>query len=263
MLVDRISRTNDSTGPARRRVRLIAASTLGRQLTVEFIGTFVLVLTVGLSTSSKGAGDLAPLAIGSALMVMVFAGGHISGAHYNPAVSFAALLVGKLGLRQTASYVLTQLSAGALAALLVRAFVGPATPALLGSDWKILVGELIFTLALAYVVLNVTSAAATEGNSFYGLAIGFTVATGIFAVGKTTGGVFNLAVGLSGSVTGALTGSHSWIYILSSLLGGASAAALCAYLHPSLQEADRPLVSQVERPAPDSRSGGAMQRKMS
>jgi aquaporin Z len=186
MLVDRISRTNNSTDPAHRLSRPNAGSTRGRQLTVEFVGTFILVLTVGLSTSSKGAGDLAPLAIGSALMVMVFAGGHISGAHYNPA---AALLAGKFRRRQAASYVLTQLAAGALAALLVRALVGPAKPALLGSDWKILVGEVIFTLALAYVVLNVTAAEATEGNSFYGLAIGFTVATGFFAVGKTTGGV--------------------------------------------------------------------------
>jgi aquaporin Z len=241
MLADRISDTNNhSTDPSGRLIGRNPGSLLGRQLTVEFIGTFILVFTIGLSTSSKGAGDLAPLAIGSALMVMVFAGGHISGAHYNPAVSFAALLTGKLSRRQTASYVLTQLAAGTLAALVVRAFVGPATPAVLGSDWKILVGELIFTLALAYVVLNVTSAEATEGNSFYGLAIGFTVATGIFAVGKTTGGVFNLAVALGGSVTGALTWSHSWIYILASLLGGASAAALFAYLHPSRQEADPP-----------------------
>jgi aquaporin Z len=238
MLVDRISLTNKSTDPAHRQSRPIAGSVLGRQLTVEFIGTFILVLTVGLSTSSKGAGDLAPLAIGSALMVMVFAGGHISGAHYNPAVSFAALLAGKLRRRQTASYVLTQLAAGALAALLVRAFVGPATPAVLGSDWKILVGELIFTLALAYVVLNVTSAAGTEGNSFYGLAIGFTVATGIFAVGKTTGGVFNLAVALGGGVTGALTWSHSWIYILAGILGGAAAAALFVYLCAPHAEGD-------------------------
>lgn len=98
-------------------------------------------------------------------MVMVFAGGHISGAHYNPAVSFAALLAGKLRPRQTAAYVLTQLVAGALAALLVRGLVGPAAPAVLGSDWKILIGELIFTLALVYVVLNVTAAEATEGNT--------------------------------------------------------------------------------------------------
>jgi aquaporin Z len=232
---------------------------LGRQLTVEFIGTFILVFTVGLATSGEGAGDLAPLAIGSALMVMVFAGGHISGAHYNPAVSFAALLAGKLHPRQTVCYVMTQLAAGALAALLVRAFAGPATPALLGSDWKILVGEFVFTLALAYVVLNVTAAEATEGNSFFGLAIGFTIVTGAFAVGKTTGGAFNLAVALGGSITGALTWSDAWIYIAASFLGGAGAATLFAYLHPSYDEADRPLLSQV-RPDPDSRSAGAWQR---
>jgi aquaporin Z len=173
------------------------------------------------------------------------------------------LLIGKLRLRQTASYVLTQLAAGALAALLVRAFVGPATPAVLGSDWKILVGELIFTLALAYVVLNVTAAEATEGNSFYGLAIGFTVATGIFTVGKTTGGAFNLAVALGGGVAGALTWSHSWIYILSSVLGGASGAVLFAYLHPSLAEVDEAPRTPPDRPVQDSRSGSALRRRMS
>src|SRR5271154_4179407 len=140
MLTDRRSHinssvhsANSSVDPAHSLVKLVSPSLLGRQLTVEFVGTFVLVLTVGLSTSSEGAGDLAPLAIGSALMVMVFAGGHISGAHYNPAVSFAALLTGKLRLRQTACYVLAQLAAGALAALLVRAYAGPATPARLGA----------------------------------------------------------------------------------------------------------------------------------
>jgi aquaporin Z len=232
---------------------------LGRQLTVEFIGTFILVFTVRLATSSEGAGDLAPLAIGSALMVMVFAGGHISGAHYNPAVSFAALLAGKLHLRQTVCYVLTQLTAGALAALLGRAFAGPATPALLGSDWKILIGELIFTLALAYVVLNVTASKATEGNSFFGLAIGFTVVTGAFAVGKTTGGAFNLAVALGGSITGALRWSDAWIYLAASLLGGAGAARLFAYLHPTYEEGDRPFLSQVRSDDPDSRGTGAWQ----
>jgi aquaporin Z len=218
--------------PAHRLVKLVSPSLLGRQLTVEFIGTFVLVLTVGLTTSSKGAGALAPVAIGSALMVMVFAGGHISGAHYNPAVSIAMLLAGKLSPRSAAPYVVTQLAAGAVAALLVRGLVGGATPTLLGSNWKILVGEFVFTLALAYVVLNVTAAEATEGNSFYGLAIGFTVTTGAFAVGGITGGVFNLAVALGGSITGALRWSNSWIYIIASLLGGATAAILYAYLHP-------------------------------
>jgi aquaporin Z len=262
MLGDRISPMKNSPDPARRLTRRVPGSVLGRQLTVEFIGTFILVLTVGLSTSSKGAGDLAPLAVGSALMVMVFAGGHISGAHYNPAVSFAALLTGNLRLRQAASYVLTQLAAGSVAALLVRALVGPATAAAVGSDWKILVGELIFTLALAYVVLNVTSTAATEGNSFYGLAIGFTVATGIFAVGRTTGGVFNLAVALGGSVTGALRWSHSWIYVLASLLGGAGAAVLFAYLHPPFDEVDGTPRSQKEQTVRGSFSDGALQRNL-
>jgi aquaporin Z len=225
--------------PEHRVLRRIAASTLGRQITVEFIGTFILVLTVGLSTSTKGAGDLAPLAIGSALMVMVFAGGQVSGAHYNPAVSLAALLAGTIRRRQAASYALTQLAAGTLAALLVRALVGPAKPAVLASDWKIFVGELIFTVALAYVVLNVTSTEAAKGNSFYGLAIGFTVATGIFAVGRITGGVFNIAVALGGAVTGGLAWRHWWIYILASLIGGASAAGLFSYLHPSLAEVRR------------------------
>ena len=169
---------------------------------------------------------------------MVCAGGHIPGAHYNPAMSSAALLAGKLRRRQTASYVVTQLAAGALTALLVRAFVGPATPAVLGSDWKILVGELIFTLVLAYVVMNITSTADTVGNSFYGLAIGFTVATEIFAIGKTTGGVLNLAVALGGDVTGALIWSHSWIYILAGILGGAAAAALFVYQLAPTAEGD-------------------------
>src|SRR5277367_5889441 len=113
MRIDRTPHTNNALDPAHRLTRRGPDSLLARQLTVEFIGTFILVLTIGLATSSKGAGELAPLAIGSALMVMVFAGGHISGAHSNPAVSFAALLAGKHRPPQTASYVLTQLAAGA------------------------------------------------------------------------------------------------------------------------------------------------------
>jgi aquaporin Z len=236
MLADRIAHSNITLDPATRLARRLPASPLARQLTVEFLGTFILVLTIGLATSSKGAGDLAPLAIGSALMVMVFAGGHISGAHYNPAVSIAVLLAGKLRQRQAACYILTQLFAGVIAALVVRAMVGPATRAAVASEWRILIAEFAFTLALAYVVLNVTAATATEGNSFYGLAIGATIATGIFAVGKTSGGLFNLAAALGGGVTGALAWSHWWIYLLACLLGSAAAAVIFAYLHPPLAE---------------------------
>jgi aquaporin Z len=69
---------------------------LDRKLVVEFIGMFIFVFTVGMATNKAGAGALAPLAIGSALMVMVFAGGHISGGHFNPAVSTAVLLRGRM-----------------------------------------------------------------------------------------------------------------------------------------------------------------------
>jgi aquaporin Z len=202
---------------------------LGRKLVVEFIGTFFLVFTVGMATNPKSgvgalAPSIAPLAIGAALMVMVFAGGHISGGHYNPAVSTAVLIRGKMLGSEWIAYVVTQLVGGVLAALLVRAIDGGVQAAMLASTGKILVVEFLFTFALAYVMLNVATSAGTEGNSFYGLAIGFTVAVGAFAVGGISGGAFNPAVALGASVFGAFKWSHIWIYFLATLLGGAAAA---------------------------------------
>jgi aquaporin Z len=205
-------------------------ATLDPKLIVEFLGTFVLVLTVGMATSKSGAGILAPLAIGSALMVMVFAGAHVSGAHYNPAVTIAVLARGNAKSKRAVGYITTQLVAGALAGLLVRALDGAAHPAALASDWKIMVVEFLFTFILAYVVLNVATAKATEGNSFYGLAIGFTLATGVFTAGKLSGGAFNPAVALGGSVIGALDWSDLWIYVLANCLGGLIAAVVFQHL---------------------------------
>jgi aquaporin Z len=204
---------------------------LDQQLTVEFLGTFVLVFTVGLATSKTGAGILAPLAIGSALMVMVFAGAHISGAHYNPALSVSVLLRGRADRTQTLAYIGTQLAAGALAGLLVRGLAGPGHPAALAASWKIFVLEFVFTFVLAYVVLNVATARATEGNSFFGLAIGFTLATEVFAVGNLSGGVFNPAVALGSSLVGSLVWAHFWIYLLASVAGGVVSAVVFRYLH--------------------------------
>jgi aquaporin Z len=204
---------------------------LGRKLVVEFIGTFFLVYTVCMATNPKtGAGALAPLAIGAALMVMVFAGGHISGAHYNPAVSTAVLVRGKITSNEWVAYVLTQLGAAALAGLLARGLSGAGSAAALASTWKVLVVEFLFTFALAYVVLNVATARGTEGNSFYGLAIGFTVAAGAFAVGRVSGGAFNPAVALGASVLGIFKWSHYWIYVVATLLGGIVAAASFLYV---------------------------------
>lgn len=207
---------------------------LNRKLLVEFIGTFFLVYTVCMATQPKtGAGALAPLAIGAVLMVMVFAGGHISGAHYNPAVSTAVLIRGRMASYEWVAYVITQLIAAVLAGLLGRAVGGHATAATLASDWKVLVVELLFTFALAYVVLNVATARGTDGNSFYGLAIGFTVAAGAFAVGGVSGGAFNPGVALGASVLGLLKWSNYWIYVLAPLLGASAAGFVFLFVEPA------------------------------
>lgn len=206
---------------------------LGRKLVVEFIGTFFLVFTVCTATNPKtGAGVLAPLAIGAALMVMVFAGGHISGAHYNPAVSTAVLIRGKMTPGEWVGYVPTQLVSAVLAALVARGVNGHGTAAAMGSNWKMLVVEFLFTFALAFVVLNVATARGTEGNSFYGLAIGFTVTAGAFAVGAISGAAFNPAVALGASVLGIFKWSHYWIYVVAPLLGGIVAALAFVYTQP-------------------------------
>jgi aquaporin Z len=216
----------------RQSTRLSVSRPLSQKLCVEFIGTFVLVVTVATATTKTGAGPLGPLAIGFALMAMVFAGGHISGGHYNPAVSLAVLLRGRLSRSEAFAYVLAQLLAGTAAGLLARALSGPEAGLHLASTWKVLTVEVLFTFALAYVVLNVAVAKDTAGNSFYGLAIGLTVGVGALAVGKISGGAFNFSVALGSTVTGAFALSHLWIYALANLLGGTLGAAVVWYLIP-------------------------------
>ncbi len=155
----------------------------------EFIGTFFLVLTVGCTIIGSGAGMFAPLAIGSALMVMIFAGGHISGGHFNPAVTLGVWLRGKCESKDVAPYMISQVIAAVLAAFVVKflkggAAVTPIQPATVPA----LLAEFLFTFALVYVVLNTATAKGTSGNSFYGLAIGFTVLVGAFSVGNISGG---------------------------------------------------------------------------
>ncbi len=200
----------------------------------EFIGTFFLVFTIGLAVIGKA--PLAPLAIGASLMVMVYMGGHISGAHYNPAVSLAVMLRGKLSLLEFLFYVISQVCGAIAAAAAVLAIThhsfapAPAPDAtVIGS----LLVEMLYTFALALVVLNVATASKTEGNSYYGLAIGFTVATGAFAAGGISGGAFNPAVGFGPILVDTLNGGHSmshlWLYIVGPFLGGALAALVFRY----------------------------------
>ena len=202
-----------------------------RKLGVEFIGTFFLVFTVGMAVTTAGA--LAPLAIGSVLMVMVFAGGHVSGAHYNPAVSTAVWLRGKLTREEYVAYVITQVLAGIVAAVVVAILGYDPKSAVVAGAGKMLIAEFLFTFALAYVVLNVATAKGTEGNSYFGLAIGFTVGAGAFAVGSISGGAFNPAVAIGATVMGLFPWSHIWIYLVANIAGGAAAAYAFRLTQPS------------------------------
>ena len=209
---------------------------LQRKLVVEFVGMFLFVFTVGMATNKAGAGALAPLAIGSVLMVMVFAGGHVSGGHFNPAVSTAVFLRRRMAASEFATYVVTQLVAAVLAGFVVRYVGGREAHAAVASSGKMLIAEFLFTFALAWVVLHVATATGTLGNSFYGLAIGFTVVTGAFAVGGISGGAFNPAVAIGAMVTGLLEWSNSWISLIAELLGAVVAAYLFLFVLPGEKE---------------------------
>jgi aquaporin Z len=215
---------------------------LERKLVVEFVGMFLFVFTVGMATNEAGAGALAPLAIGSILMVMVFASGHVSGGHFNPAVSTAVFLRGRMAANEFAAYVVTQFVAAVIAGLVVRYVGGREVNAAVASAGKMLIAEFIFTFALAWVVLHVATARGTDGNSFYGLAIGFTVVSGAFAVGGISGGAFNPAIALGAMVTGLFEWSNIWIYFLADFLGAAVAAY--AFLH--VLPAEKPTGDVVE-----------------
>lgn len=196
----------------------------------ELIGTFFLVLTIGCTVI--GGVPLAPLPIGAALMVMIFAGGHVSGAHFNPAVTLAVWIRGRCPSRDVIPYWASQVIGAVLASLAVKFLVGePANPPGDQNAAKAILAEFLFTFALAYVVLNVATAKGTANNSFYGLAIGMTVMTGAFAVGKISG-AFNPAVAVGLCTMKLAAWSSIWIFLVGNLLGGAVAALIFKTLNP-------------------------------
>src|SRR3954465_13025433 len=204
---------------------------------VEAIGTFFLVFTVG--AAGGGGSSLAPLGIGAVLMVMVYAGGHLSGGHYNPAVTMAVLVRRRIRLRDAIGYWIVQFGAGLLAAVVVRTVVDPtrmATAAAMTLTGRTLLAafvvELLFTFALCYVVLNVATSKDHPDNSFYGLAIGFTVVAGAFAVGAISGGAFNPAVSLGAAVMGMFAWPTLWIYLVAQALAGIAAGVTFLTLNP-------------------------------
>lgn len=200
----------------------------------EFIGTFFLVLTIGCSVVIGGTGVIAPLAIGSALMVMIYAGGHISGGHYNPAVTLGVWVRGRCATKDVIPYWVAQFIGAALAALVVNYLAGDrSTKAMVLKPMPALLAEFLFTFALVYVVLNVATAKANAGNSFYGLAIGFTVLAGAFAVGSISSAAFNPAVAVGISIMGLSSWTNIWIYLVANLAGGLVAALVFKFLNPT------------------------------
>ena len=204
-----------------------------KQLLVEGLGAFFVVLVVGLTGIEPGAGAMAPLAIGATVMVMVYAGGPVSGGHYNPAVTLAAWIRGACEAGDVLPYCTAQIAGGALAALLVgvckdlsgvRAMEPAVLPALLV--------ELVFTCALAYVVLQTATTKQSAKNSYFGLAIGMTVMAAAYAGGNISGGAFNPAVAVGLTLMGLSKLGSLWIFLVGNLAGGALAAILFRLTNP-------------------------------
>jgi aquaporin Z len=184
----------------------------------EFIGTFFLVLIIGLSKN--------PLAIGFGLTILVYMGAHISGAHYNPAVSLAMLMRKEININDFIKYISSQVLGASLAAYVVSIMMSNmiVQPDLQEPVAVILIAELLFTYLLVFVILNVATHPNLEGNSFYGFAIGLTVMTGAYCVGPLTGGVFNPAVSIGPSLIDLVTGNgisqhFLWYYLTAPVVG--------------------------------------------
>jgi aquaporin Z len=204
-----------------------------KKLVTEFIGTFFLVLTIGMCVISPGAEMFAPLAIGAALMVMVYAGGHVSGAHYNPAVTIAAWWRGRCPTSDVPGYIVSQFAGGVVGALLAVYLRGD--PTITPRDVAImpsLIAEFVATFALCYVVLNTATAHGTAGNSNYGLAIGFTVTAMAYAFGAVSGGAFNPAVAVGVTIIHLFKVANLWIYLVANFAAGAAAGMLFRWMHP-------------------------------
>ena len=196
------------------------------KLITEFIGTFFLTLTICTAAAFGSAGSHAPFAIASTLMVMIYAGGHVSGAHYNPAVTISIYMRGACDKSDVAPYIASQLTAGVAAALVASNVLMPdADVSSMAMDTTpALAAELMFTFALAYVILNVATSESTEGNGYYGAAIAFVVLAGALTVGSISGASFNPAVTASLVSAGVLEAADSWVHIAPQLVGGALAA---------------------------------------
>ena len=205
-----------------------------QKLTTEFIGTFFLSLTICTVAVYGSAVEHAPFGIAATLMVMIYAGGHISGAHYNPVVTVSIYLRGACDKEEVLPYIVSQVIAAVSAAIVVENFLfsggfDTIDTFELGTD--AVVAELLFTFALAYVILNVATTESTSGNGYYGAAIALVVLAGAITVGSISLASFNPAVTSALIVSGKLTLADSWMHFVPQFVG----AVLATYVYKSTQ----------------------------
>ncbi len=205
-----------------------------RKYVVEFIGTFFLLIAFCISVQS-GLGQFAPIAVGAMLMVMIYAGAPISAGHYNPAVSLAAYLRGALHLSDLLPYIVAQALGGTFASMLSGFLItsmGIAEPTTRELDAvPSLIAEFLGTFALVYVFLNVTTSKKSIGNSYFGLAIGFTFLACMYLFSGISGGAFNPAIALGITMAGLASWASIWIFIVANFVAGALAAFLFQYVN--------------------------------
>ena len=207
--------------------------TMQQKLTTEFIGTFFLSLTICTAAVYGSAGDYAPFGIAATLMVMIYAGGHISGAHYNPAVTVSIYLRGACEKDEVLPYIASQVIAAISAAIVVESLLFPdaLSPEMADLGTDAVVAELLFTFALAYVILNVATTESTSGNGYYGAAIALVVLAGAITVGSISLASFNPAVTSALIVSGKLALADSWMHFVPQFVG----AIMATYVYKSTQ----------------------------
>ena len=204
-----------------------------KKYVVEFIGTFFLVFTIGNVSIASDLGHFGPLAIATVLTAVIYAGGHISRAHYNPAITVGFLIRGRCEFRDVVPYIVAQVAAAIAAGSLVLFVKGTSAAeavTITGKIPQVILVEMLFTFALAFVIFNVGTAKATAGNSFYGIAIGAVVLGGILAVSDISGAVFNPAVAVGIAVMGMLSWSNLWVFLLANVIGASFAAIVFRFV---------------------------------
>ena len=207
-----------------------------QKLLTEFVGTLLFLFSI--SAAVLSGSPMAPLAIGAALMVVVYMGGHVSGGHYNPAVSLAVLIRGKMTAGDLLPYWVAQVLGALMGCFLASLATGKSFAVMPGEGVATLgavLVEVVFTFFLCLVVLNVATAKATAGNSYFGLAIGFTIVVAAFGGGPVSGGAFNPAVATGAAINSVIHGQGAgplWMYWVGPLMGGVLAGGTFKLQNP-------------------------------